>query len=57
MQKFLEFFYHLRWWSQQYLGKISNLTKYPLDVEHSSWKMVIGRLLSYWEGHFLGAIP
>ena len=26
------------------------------DVEHSHWKMVVGRLLSYWEGTFSGAM-
>ena len=25
------------------------------EVEHSPWNMVVGRLLSYWEGNFSGA--
>ena len=29
---------------------------YTPEVWHSPWKMVVGRLLSYWEGHFSGAM-
>ena len=29
---------------------------YPPKVSHSPWKIVVGRLLSYWEGNFSGAM-
>ena len=29
---------------------------YPPEVQHSPWKMVVGRLLSDWEGNFSGAM-
>ena len=29
---------------------------YTPEVYHSPWKMVVGRLLSYWEGNFSGAM-
>ena len=29
---------------------------YTYEVQHSPWKMVVGRLLSYWEGNFLEAM-
>ena len=29
---------------------------YPLEVQHSPWKMMVGRLFSYWEGNFSGAM-
>ena len=30
--------------------------QYPSEVKHSPWKMVVGRLLSYWDGPFSGAM-
>ena len=45
----------------QPLGELQKATGhnwyfYPLEVEHSPWKMMVGRLLSYWEGNFWGAM-
>ena len=41
-------------------GRVTNNKKkhdfYTPEVQHSPWKMMVGRLLSYWEGLFLGAM-
>ena len=33
-----------------------NLNEYTPDVQDNPWKMMVGRLLSYWEGIFWGAM-
>ena len=35
---------------------IKRKPKYPPEVEHSPWKLMVGRLLSFWDGIFSGAL-
>ena len=41
-------------WSQEDIAE--EVCKYDKVEEHSPLKMVVGRLLSYWEGNFSGAM-
>ncbi len=44
------------WLEKQFSWILNFHTIYTPEVEHSPWKMVVGRVLSYWEGNFSGAM-